>query len=759
MKKLLTITALAAVIFGGNFAFAGPVPLTKYVGDQAYLPMSSWASFFSLKTTPNSGDRLIIQDIAASWGMKYITVGSLPTGGTLNGANSWTGNNTFSNTSSVFGGNAATATKLNTPRNINGVAFDGTANITVLPNVTNDAQVKRTEMGSASGVATLDSSSQLRQNVPWANLLSVPSIVNTFNSRSGAVTPQSGDYTASQVGLGNVTNDAQLKRAAGDFASYGNKASPNSSDLLLIEDSAASGVKKNIAIGNLPNAPLTPSTTSSFSFIPTALPTTAAWVSIAWNGTVFCAIAGGGTSTNVAATSPDGRTWTAQTLPSSTYWTSIAWNGTVFCALGCGSGTPSTVAATSPDGHTWTAQTLPASAIWESIAWNGTVFCAVAYGGTTAATSPDGHTWTAQTLPASTYWTSITANGTLFCAINNITTAATSPDGHTWTLQTLPAPADGWRGLKSNGSIFCALGYMSNVAITSPDAHTWTSRSLPANELWDSLAWNGTVFCAIAYGSNVAATSPDGTTWTTTTLPSSSYANAIGSNGNSFCVIWSNTNASSISTGQLLKNNNAGGFTGATPGLDYQLPQMGGILIGTQYLTSGSTYTPDPGTNAIDIRAVAGGGGGGYNKGGSGGAGGYLEKRITSFSGTASYVIGAAGTAGVSGVQPVSGGNTTFTYNGVTYTAYGGGAGTNASAGAGGTGGAASVNGDFNEGGGDGYAGLTANPAAPGGGSFFGGGSSNGNNSTVYGAGGSGGPGAGNGGTGGQGAIIVEEYN
>ncbi len=35
--------------------------------------------------------------------------------------------------------------------------------------------------------------------------------VSSFNTRTGAVTPQSGDYTAAQVGLGNVTDDTQLK--------------------------------------------------------------------------------------------------------------------------------------------------------------------------------------------------------------------------------------------------------------------------------------------------------------------------------------------------------------------------------------------------------------------------------------------------------------------------------------------------------------------------------------------------------------------
>jgi len=65
------------------------------------------------------------------------------------------------------------------------------------------------------------------------------------------VTAQSGDYTATQVGLGNVTNDAQLKRAAGDFSTFTGKSTPILADKLLIEDSAAAGVKKVVTAAEL----------------------------------------------------------------------------------------------------------------------------------------------------------------------------------------------------------------------------------------------------------------------------------------------------------------------------------------------------------------------------------------------------------------------------------------------------------------------------------------------------------------------------
>ena len=75
--------------------------------------------------------------------------------------------------------------------------------------------------------------------------------------------------------------------------------------------------------------------------------------------------------------------WTQRALPVSASWCSIAWNGTVFCAVALGS----SIAATSPDGITWTQRVLPVSTNWSAIAWNGTVFCAISTGGSIAATT------------------------------------------------------------------------------------------------------------------------------------------------------------------------------------------------------------------------------------------------------------------------------------------------------------------------------------------------------------------------------------
>jgi len=59
------------------------------------------------------------------------------------------------------------------------------------------------------------------------------------------------NVTKSQIGLENVTNDAQLKRSAGDFNSFPEKTSKTNDDILLIEDSEDSYNKKKISVETL----------------------------------------------------------------------------------------------------------------------------------------------------------------------------------------------------------------------------------------------------------------------------------------------------------------------------------------------------------------------------------------------------------------------------------------------------------------------------------------------------------------------------
>ncbi len=57
--------------------------------------------------------------------------------------------------------------------------------------------------------------------------------------------------TKSEVGLSDVTNDAQLKRSAGDFNTFTEKTNPVDDDIVILEDSAASFAKKKAKVSKL----------------------------------------------------------------------------------------------------------------------------------------------------------------------------------------------------------------------------------------------------------------------------------------------------------------------------------------------------------------------------------------------------------------------------------------------------------------------------------------------------------------------------
>jgi hypothetical protein len=202
-------------------------------------------------------------------------------------------------------------------------------------------------------------------------------------------------------------------------------------------------------------------------------------------------------------------------------------------------------------------------------------------------------------------------------------------------------------------------------------------------------------------------------------------------------------------------------------------------------LTSGTSWTAPAGVTKIKITVTGGGGGGGANEapsgaylfaGTGGSAAGTAIKIFTVVPGTSyTYAIGAGGTGGAAFVNGGNGGNSTFTVGGTTVTATGGlGGGTgrygDAKEGSGAT------NGDINIFGGGsgsvtfGNSGSThpsQTPSGMGGASFWGGGprtygtemTGAGASANAWGAGGSGGASAGgvaNGGAGKQGIIVVE---
>ena len=118
-------------------------------------------------------------------------------GGTLTGALSGT---TFTG---ALIGNASTATKLATARTINGVSFDGSADITINA-VDSTSRIASSEKGVANGVATLGSDGKISSSqLPAYTAGAVDSVAG----KTGVVTLVKDD-----VGLSNVDNTSDLDK-------------------------------------------------------------------------------------------------------------------------------------------------------------------------------------------------------------------------------------------------------------------------------------------------------------------------------------------------------------------------------------------------------------------------------------------------------------------------------------------------------------------------------------------------------------------
>jgi hypothetical protein len=345
------------------------------------------------------------------------------------------------------------------------------------------------------------------------------------------------------------------------------------------------------------------------------------WNSICWNGSIFCAVARSGATTNQQVMiSSNGRVWQNATsgVPDSS-WVSVCWGNTMFCAV-ANNGIQRVM--TSLDGLTWTGRVSnPSDSNWTSITWGNNLFCAVANSGTLRVMiSYDGITWTGiASDPPSNNWTSVTWGNNIFCAVANNSTSSvmTSRDGIIWTNENYinnPWNCVAWDKFRN---LFIVLSsktqsYGSRFMISSPsygkflytEKSIWYTQSLTANTSvsnLSSITWAGDRFCAI--GTGFAITSIDnGNTWTRYSLGSGltftdiNYANGIllARAGNSFIrsldkgVSWSSVYTPSVTNGgNIISANNiffipSNNIIYSTNGIDFSfcIKPLGADTIG-----------------------------------------------------------------------------------------------------------------------------------------------------------------------------------
>gem|GEM_PF-1871422 len=258
-------------------------------------------------------------------------------------------------------------------------------------------------------------------------------------------------------------------------------------------------------------------------------------VSIAWNGSLYVAVYGGGS----VQTSPDGTTWTSRTFGVSQDFTHVIWGGAQFVAVARSGSTRDSAIVTSPDGITWTIRTSGTTADLNGLAWNGTQYVA-AGGAGTLLTSADGVSWTEVSSGPKHIMATVAWSGGQFfvgTSCSECGPVMRSADGITWT-QSAVGTGD-LRGVIWDGFQFVALadsGIGTAGVYTSPDGVTWTSRSLPMSGPFSALAWSGAMFVASG-PDGLVMTSRDGIAWTPCNTGGNWTLNDVAWDGSQFVVV------------------------------------------------------------------------------------------------------------------------------------------------------------------------------------------------------------------------------
>ena len=265
-----------SVADAGNLIAATDVEgaLEELAGSVGSIPTVAAATHAaSSKATPVDADEIPLADSAASFALKKLTWANLKATikaytDTLypSGSGTSTGTNTGDQTSVT--GNAGTATKLATARNIDGQAFDGSADVTVIAPGTHAATSKTTPVNADEFPIVDSAASNVLKKVTFTNLKAfLKTYFDTlYPSGSGTSTgTNTGDQTSVTGNAGTATALQNARTidgqsfdgtanitviAPGTHAATG-KTTPVDADELPLVDSAASNVLKKLTWANL----------------------------------------------------------------------------------------------------------------------------------------------------------------------------------------------------------------------------------------------------------------------------------------------------------------------------------------------------------------------------------------------------------------------------------------------------------------------------------------------------------------------------
>lgn len=228
------------------------------------------------------------------------------------------------------------------------------------------------------------------------------------------------------------------------------------------------------------------------------------WICTAWHPglAIFASVAYGGT--NQAASSTDGKNYTARTPSAASGWQGLCATTitNAFIAV-TPSGTGTARAMSSTNGTTWTARAMPNANNYNCVAWSSdlTIASAVASTGTgnRCAWTTDGATWNAGTSGEDNTWTAVCYGSfaKLFVAVSSDGTHRSmwSSDGKTYTAATLSAHT--WTCVCASEELGCFLATSDDGFVAfSLDGKTWTTYPLALTPANGTIVTRGLVWVA-----------------------------------------------------------------------------------------------------------------------------------------------------------------------------------------------------------------------------------------------------------------------
>jgi len=367
----------------------------------------------------------------------------------------------------------------------------------------------------------------------------------------------------------NSSSSATTIVGSSPYANYAYSNNPTAKSLLISTYRTLLGTFLTNFPGTwVPLFTFTPVNTNNITNGVVSRSSSSSWISIAYAGGYFVAVANSGV-TNYSA---DGLNWTAGANVGSYSWGLAGGTigGTTYFVVTFGANNASlsstnTVKYSSNHGVTWTTGTMPVADYWSGVAFFNNAFIAVAGGdggfSTHTAISTNGTTWTAGgalpnlawnniaggTIGATNYWIAINSSAVQSQTSN--TAAYSTNNGTSWTSITLPNNVY-WSNIAYGNSTFVITaggnfkqgsfsGSSDSTAAYSTNGTSFTSASLSAASNWTGITYyGGSFFVVSSSGGTTATVSTDGINWSSPTT-----AGYNGSLGNTTAIATNGTNA------------------------------------------------------------------------------------------------------------------------------------------------------------------------------------------------------------------------